>query len=248
MFNISDLIILLVIAVAALLGCKRGFIRTSFRMLSFVIAIIISLIFYKPVAGYIKENTKVSEWIIQAIVREETNQDENTEYVSEEESEKENNDEAVIDENESDIKKSEDKYEISKEMENTLQNLPQNIKEYIGVNETINQAKDQLALKIADAIINVMSLICIYLIAKLVLMFGCFILDGIMQIPVLKQINEILGLILGIILGIIQVYTILAVITFLSSFVQMPELVAYIKSSLIASVLFEYNLLIALIF
>lgn len=248
MFNISDLIILLVIAVAALLGYKRGFIKTSFRMLSFIVAITISLIFYKPVAGYIKENTKVSEWIIQTITTEETNQDEKADYVAEEDLEKENNNDTVIDENGSVVENLEAKYEITEEMKNALQNLPQNIKEYIGVNETINQAKDQLAIKIADAIINVMSLICIYLITKLVLMFVCFILDGIMQIPLLKQINEILGLILGLILGIIQVYTILAVVTFLSSFVQMPELVAYIKSSLIASVLFEYNLLIALIF
>lgn len=233
MFNIVDLIVLLIIALAALLGYKRGFVKTSFRMLSFIIAIVLSLLLYKPVATYIKENTNVSEWIVQAIANNDSDQslNENEEIITDEMPEEKEN---VINSTE--------------KIENTLANLPQNIKEYIGVNETINQAKDQIALKIADTIINVMSLVCVYLIVKILLMIVCFILDGIMQIPLLKQINEVLGLILGLILGIIQVYTILAIITFLSSFIQMPELIAYIKSSLITSVLFEYNLIIALIF
>lgn len=245
MFNISDLVILLIIALAALLGYKRGFVKTSFRMLSFVVAIIISLIFYKPLAGYIKENTNVSEWIIQMITSEE-NENEDIELPADEEID----DEILIEEDSSDDENidQQEEYEMTLEMENALKNLPQSIKEYIGVNEVINQTKDKIALKLSDAIINVMSLICIYLASKLILMIVCFVLDGIMQIPLLKQINEILGLILGIILGIIQVYTVLAIITFLSSFIQMPELVAYIKSSLITSVLFEYNLLIMLIF
>lgn len=234
MFNIVDLIVLLIIALAALLGYKRGFVKTSFRMLSFIIAIILSLFLYKPVATYIKENTNVSEWIVQAITNNDSDQSLNE------------NEEIITDEMPEEGKKNE--INSTEKIENTLANLPQNIKEYIGVNETINQAKDQIALKIADTIINVMSLVCVYLIVKILLMIVCFILDGIMQIPLLKQINEVLGLILGLILGIIQVYTILAIITFLSSFVQMPELIAYIKSSLITSVLFEYNLIIALIF
>lgn len=232
MFNLVDLITLLIIGIATFLGYKRGFVKTSFRMLSFIIAIILSLLLYKPVASYIREKTNLSEWIIQTITKNENAEQDEKEIINIEinEEEKKNGNNSTV------------------EIEETLINLPQNIKEYIGVDETINQAKEQIAQKIADTIINVMSLICVYLIIKLLLMIVCFVLDGIMQIPILKQINEVLGLILGVILGIIQVYTVLAVITFLSSFIQMPGLVAYIKSSLITSVLFEYNLIIALIF
>lgn len=235
MFNIVDLIVLLIIALVAFLGYKRGFVKTSFRMLSFIIAIVLSLLLYKPVANYIRENTNVSEWLIQTI----SSKDDKKEL-----QEIEQNENITSEEEINDVTNEEE----NKDIENMLEDLPQNIKEYIGVNETINQAKEQVMQKIVDTIINVMSLILVYIIVKLALGIVCFILDGIMQIPLLKQINEILGLILGIILGIIQVYTVLAVITFLSSFIQMPELIAYIKSSLITSVLFEYNLLIALIF
>lgn len=235
MFNIIDLIVLLIIAIATLLGYKRGFVKTSFRMLSFIIAIAISMLLYKPVASYIKESTNVSEWLVQTIL----GKDNKEEFESVPE-----NDDLTLVEDTSDVTKKEE----STNIENALESLPQNIKEYIGVNETINQAKEQVAEKIVDAIINVMSLVLIYVIVKLALSIVCFILDKIMQIPLLKQINEAFGLMLGLLLGIIQVYTVLAVITFLSSFIQMPELIAYIKASLITSVLFEYNLLIALIF
>lgn len=235
MFNVIDLIVLLIIAIAALLGYKRGFVKTSFRMLSFIIAIVISMLLYKPVASYIKESTNVSEWLVQTILGKDNKEE--LESVPE-------NDNLTLVEDTSDVTKKEE----STNIENALESLPQNIKEYIGVNETINQAKEQVAEKIVDAIINVMSLVLIYVIVKLALSIVCFILDKIMQIPLLKQINEAFGLMLGLLLGIIQVYTVLAVITFLSSFIQMPELIAYIKASLITSVLFEYNLLIALIF
>lgn len=235
MFNVIDLIVLLIIAIAALLGYKRGFVKTSFRMLSFIIAIVISMLLYKPVASYIKESTNVSEWLVQTILGKDNKEE--LESVPE-------NDDLTLVEDTSDVTKKEE----STNIENALESLPQNIKEYIGVNETINQAKEQVAEKIVDAIINVMSLVLIYVIVKLALSIVCFILDKIMQIPLLKQINEAFGLMLGLLLGIIQVYTVLAVITFLSSFIQMPELIAYIKASLITSVLFEYNLLIALIF
>lgn len=226
MFNISDLIVILIISLAAFLGYKKGFVKTSFRIASFIIAIILSMLLYKPVAGYIKENTGFSDWIVSTITKEEKT---------------ENNEEEIILEDEETQK-------TDKNLEEVLANLPENVKDYIDADEMINNAKEQIAIKIADTIINIMSMICVYLISKLLLMIACFILDGIMQIPILKQINEIVGLLLGIVLGIIQVYTILAIITFSSSIIEMPELIAYIKGSFITSIMFEYNLLIALIF
>lgn len=241
MFNISDLIVILIIALAAFLGYRKGFIKTSFRMVSFIVAIILSMILYKPVAGYIKEYTGVSDWIVSTITKEEK-AEKNDEIINDGEIAEDE----LISEDEEVLEAAE--IEKNENLEDILANLPENVRDYIDADETINNAKEQVALKIADTIINIMSMIIIYLIAKLVLMIVCFILDGIMQIPILKQINEVAGLGLGIILGIIQVYTICAVITFSSSFVELSGLVTYIKSSMIATVFFEYNLLIALIF
>ena len=234
MFNICDLIVGLIIALATFLGYKRGFVKSSFRMLSFVIAIIISLLLRAPVSEYIKKNTNVSNWIINTITGTQTDETSNEKDI------------ILIDgkNNEKDMENAENSVEVQE----TLERLPENLKEHIGIDETIDEAKEQIAIKVADAIINVMSMVSVYLITKLLLMIVCFILDGIMQIPVLKQINEIAGLVLGIILGVIQVYTILAVITFLSSFIQMPIIIELIKDSCIASRFFEYNLLIELIF
>lgn len=244
MFNVSDIIVILIIALAAFLGYRKGFIKTSFRIVSFFVAIILSMVLYKPVAGYIKENTSFDEWIISSIMNEQDESNETIEgKISIEEKDADINElatEATTDEG---IEQKE-----NTKLEEVLANLPENVKDYIEADETINQAKEQIVIKITDTIINIVSMIGVYVVSKLVLAIVCLILDGVMQIPVLKQINEVAGLGLGVVLGIIQVYTILAVIAFMSSIVDVTSMVAYIKGSFIASILFEYNLLIMLIF
>ena len=252
MFNLIDLIVILIILIAALLGYKRGFIKTSFRICSFAVAIILSLIFYKPLAGYIKENTNIYNWIANTIIAENSSQNEevvdNDEIIQESQEELEESEVVANQKEETLVDETEEPTKEKAELTEFLENLPQNVKDYLGIDETIQETKGQLAIKVADVITNVISMTTIYIVVKLILMVVCFILDGIMQIPILKQINEVWGLILGTILGIIQVYTIFAVLTFLSSFIQMPGVIALIKSSLIAKTLFEYNLLITLIF
>lgn len=234
MFNISDLIAIALVALAMFLGYKRGFVKTSFRVLSFILALILSLVLYKPVGNLIKKHTGVETWIVSVVTG------------ANKEKQKEEIEEVELEENKTE----------ENEIEEGVKNLPQNIKDYLDVDGMVEKAKTQyiddvklqLAHKIADIAINIMSMIIVYVVIRLILIVVCFILDGIMKMPVLKQINEISGLLLGFALGLMQVYIILMIITFLSSVIQIPGIINYIKSSLIVRYLFEYNLLIKLIF
>ena len=81
-----------------------------------------------------------------------------------------------------------------------------------------------------------------------VLVIACFILDLAMKLPVLKQANEILGLIMGLIQGILSVFVVLAIVMSLTSFLNLDWLLAYIKGSLITKVLYENNFVMWLLF
>ena len=63
MFNIADIVVVALIAFSAFLGYKKGFIKTGFGMVSFILALVITFMFYTPVMNYLKENTGVEEWL-----------------------------------------------------------------------------------------------------------------------------------------------------------------------------------------
>lgn len=65
---IVDLIIVLGIAVCAFLGYKKGLTGSLIKLLSFAIAVVVALVFYKPLAKIIIDNTVIDDNIHIAIV------------------------------------------------------------------------------------------------------------------------------------------------------------------------------------
>lgn len=64
---IVDLIIIAIILLFTFLGYKRGLIKVAIGLCTFIIAIIISFMFYKPIANVIITNTNIDETIQTAI-------------------------------------------------------------------------------------------------------------------------------------------------------------------------------------
>jgi len=58
-----DLILVALIAISNFIGYKKGLIKVAFGLVSFVLAIIISVILYKPVSNFIINNTPLDEKI-----------------------------------------------------------------------------------------------------------------------------------------------------------------------------------------
>ena len=52
-----DIIVLVIIALFTFIGYKKGLINVAFKLISFVLAIVISLILYKPLSNYIINKT-----------------------------------------------------------------------------------------------------------------------------------------------------------------------------------------------
>lgn len=58
-----DLGILLIILISIFVGYKRGLVKVAFGLISFIIAIIISLLLYKPISNFITNYTPLPEKI-----------------------------------------------------------------------------------------------------------------------------------------------------------------------------------------
>lgn len=65
---IIDLSIIAIIAIFTLWGYYRGLIKVAFKILTFFIAIIVTLVLYKPVSNIVIEKTQIDENIENAIV------------------------------------------------------------------------------------------------------------------------------------------------------------------------------------
>lgn len=223
MYYIADIIVLLIILIFGFVGYKRGFVKTAFGMASFFVAIILAFCLYKAVAYTLAERTGIDEWIYNAIAGK-ASQEDNIETNDEPES---NNDNQSIEE--------------------AIKNLPENMKEQLGLDEMKDQTKAIVAEKVTEVALNIISFVGIYVVVRITLAIVCFVLDKLMLLPVLKQVNEIMGLIIGVVQGLLGTCVVLAIITFLTSVCSMDVIIACINNSVIARFLYENNFIIYLL-
>lgn len=226
MFNIADLIVMVLVLVSILIGYKRGFIKTGFGLISFFLAIAITFMFYKPVANIIKEKTGFEDWLYEYLYT--MNLDEKTEDI-EEDAENDFENEAS----------SADIY---------MENLPDSIIEMLEIDQIKENAKNTIIEKIVEFTVKLFAILIVYIIAKIALAILVWILNLFAKLPVIKEFNQVLGLILGALLGLIRVYSICAIIALISSFSITNSLTAIINSSLFAHTFYDNNLLIKLLF
>lgn len=230
MFNIVDIIGIIIVLICAFIAFKKGFVKTFFGFISTFVAIILAFTLCNTGVMIIKQNTDIDEWI------------EDTLTVSLKIEQKE---EISGDSNEEPTVSDEDNKNI---LENVFENLPENIQSMVGFEEYKENTKKTIVASATEVILKILSWIIIYVLVRLLLLVVCLICNGIMNIAFLKQINNLAGLILGVILGLFRVYIILAVISFLVAVVPLEGVVELIKSSTIISLMYENNILISLIF
>lgn len=217
MFNIADLIVVILILLAVFKGYKKGFIKTGLGVLSFFVAIVITFMFYKPVMNFMRENTGFESWF--------------SEYL----------------------------YNINvggvEEMDNStesgddyISNLPKVVVDIIGLEEVKENVKVTVVEKIVDFTLKLLSIMIVYIIARIILNIVIILLDSIAKLPVLKQFNELLGVLIGAILGVIQVYTVCAVVAVFSSISFMMGIATTINTSMFAHMFYNNNLLLQILF
>lgn len=215
---IIDLIIVGIIALCVVFGYKKGLTGSILKIISFILALIIAFIFYKPVANYVIENT---EW------------DNNIEKSIIEMLEGEVQEKGKIDEESTNLPDIIVNY-INEALEQT-------------VGKTQTEILQETAVGISTTIINAGSFIAVLIIARILLivirLFAKFITD----LPIIKQVDKTGGIIYGIIEGLVIIWVIISIISFVSPVMEGSGIVEAINKSFLGGILYNNNLLLKII-
>ena len=192
-----DLGILLIIFISTIIGYKVGFIKVAFRLLSFILALVIALVLYKPISNLIIDHTSIPHKIETQI---------------------------------SSRLSSEDKSST----DNIVSNYYNNVKNY---------STNVMAHNISITIVNISSVLLVFIITRFLLFFLKFSTDLIAKLPLIKQFNHIGGFIYGIIAGFFIVYFIFTVITLLAPLIDLSKILNLINSSIMGNIMYNNNII-----
>ena len=216
---VVDLIVVAIILLNIFIGYKRGLTGSILKIASFIIAIILAAILYKPVASVVIENTQWDDNLKQSIVSMLNGQVQEDGKINEEDS------------------------NLSNELVNYINNSLEQAK-----NDAKEQIVPTVAENITVTIVNAGSAIAIFIVARIILLIVAFILKFITELPILKQIDKTGGIIYGILAGLIFVWVILAIVSFISPTIADTGLVEAISKSSICGFMYNNNLLLKMIF
>ena len=210
---ILDIVLIAIIALNVFICYKKGLVKLAVGLIAVAAAIILALVFYKPVSNLIIENTELDENIEKAIINNftsETQEGQEVRYVS------------VLD----------------------------YLQKYVddAVNKTQTEIVTQTAGMMAVKIINVAVLIGIFLLVRVVLLLLTFISDIITSLPILKQFNEVGGVLYGAIKALLIIYIILTIVFFIMCYTSNSTIADALNSSYVTKFFYEHNLLLNILF
>ncbi len=114
--------------------------------------------------------------------------------------------------------------------------------------EKKKEVVDNAATEISSKIIDVLSFIAIFIIARIVLIFIKVLADLITKLPIIKECDKMGGVIYGILQSFVIVFIGLAIITFVSTMTENYTVLDLINQSYVGSILNNYNILLKIVF
>lgn len=221
MFLVVDLVIIAILLLCIFIGYKRGLTGSLIKILSFVLALVIALILFKPVSSFVVNNTKVDDKIKDSIVQIFINQESETQ-----ESEEEKEETTVA-------------QPIMNYMNEQVEKSTAQVK---------SDAVNSVAIQISVLIIDIGVIILLFIIARILLIFVKAITNLITKLPVIKQFDELGGIVFGVVQALVIIYIILAIISVIAPIIGNYAITTLIGQSYIGSILYNNNLLLEIIF
>jgi len=216
---IVDLIILGIVALCVFLGYKKGLVGVVLKILSFLIAIVISFILFKPVSllviNYTPLDEKIETYIYQTIAGE------------------------SIENTDPNVEMQLDVSNVPQFMANNITNIVEKASDDAKIN-VAQLVSNSLAVNIVQLIV----LLSLFAISRILLLLVKTASDKLTELPIIKQFDKTGGIIYGLLQGLLVVFVVLAII----SFIQIPILLSFVQSSFVGSILFNNNILLMIFF
>lgn len=217
---IIDVIILGIVLLSTYLGYRKGLIGVAFKILSFIIAILITLILFRPITTYVVNNTTIDEAIENIIIEKFAG--------------------TQIEEGQTMKTEDTDMPEI---VVNYINDIVINT-----VNESKDAIVKTVARGLTINIIKIIVILGLFIITRLLLIFAKVLFEAISELPIIKQFNEIGGTIYGILRGIIIILIIFAIISLILPMIDKTGILEMINSSFIGGLLYNNNIILKILF
>lgn len=214
-----DLVIISMIISSIYWGYRRGLVAVIFKILVFIISLLIVFLLYKPVSNWVMTNTQFDEKLaslIQSNLEGTTLADGNLLEPSES-----NFSAAVVD-------------MINDFVEEALQKNVDNAVEYVSV-------------QLAQFMIRVGTMLILLIVSRFFLIFIRFAAELIANLPFIKLFNKSGGLIYGVVKGFFLVYLILAVFSVISPIISSWGIIDAIQDSTLGSKMYNNNIIVNII-
>ncbi len=207
---VSDVILCYIVILNVFIGYKKGLIKVAFNIFAFFIAIIATLILFKPISNLIINNTQIDDKIKETIVTKASrNQEQN-------ESKK-------------------NKGFVQEYIENEIKNKAEEVK-----NTTI----EAIAGTISIRAVEILTWILLFIVIRIALILLKFLSETISEIPIIKQFNEIGGIIYGIIKSAVIIIFVLTIIFIISSINGNGKVNDAIEESYVTKFLYNNNIVV----
>jgi len=229
--NAADIFVLAVIALMALLGLYKGFIRTLFGLLGFVLAAVAAKIYYPLVSTYIIENTGFFERIRTGLL----NRLEN--YAASHPEMLQGNG-------------------LSGQAPSIEMGFPKTIEEMILNSEVLRDNAGEAAIDVVSGFaeafarlaIDALSILLIFIAVKIAVALVAWLLDKAFSLPPIRSFNNAGGFLLGLLQGAFVVYLLAILMIPVASAFPESYMVTQLQSSKYAVLFFENNFLLQAVY
>ena len=211
---VFDGIIIIILLVNIISGYKSGLVHVVFNIFAFLVALIVTLVLYRPIANQVIRTSNFDEKIESIIIENCTSE----------------NDEQSESKNSAALQKYVEKY--AKDI----------------VTDAKDNAVEVAARAIAENVVSIAVLIILFIIVRLALIIVRFLADGIAELPIIKQFNEIGGFAYVVLRGFIIIEALLAVLFFIVSISGNNSISNAIDSSFITKILYGNNIILKILF
>ena len=215
---VIDLIILGILGISIFFGYQKGLTKCIIKIFSFIIAVVVSAILFKPVSNFVVKNTQIDDKIKESIINLVGDDIQENGEVKEDT----NLPQAMVD-----------------YINQTIQEATSEAKESVVV---------VVAEGISTTAINIGVAIGLFLVIRIALIFVSALSNLITDLPIIKQFDKTGGIVYGALKAFVIVFVLLALISLVSPMVEQTGLIVAIHKSVIGSILYDHNLLLNIVF
>lgn len=219
---LADLLVISIVISHAFMGYRKGLVAVVFKIITFLVSLLIVFVLYKPVSQSIMNKTQLDEKLTQALRDNLTGGSlEKTDLMYAPNTE--NN--------------------VSTGMSNLIKSF---VEEALKKGEV--DAVGYVSNKLAVFMIQTGTFLGLFIISRTLLLFIRFAAELIANLPFIKMFNKSGGLIYGILKGFFIVYLLLAILSLLSPLIYEYGIIQAINDSAIAKGMFNNNLILNVFF